>query len=42
MQAAILAVKLRAFKDYEVADINKVADRYTELLAGVVKTPALY
>lgn len=41
MQAAILAVKLRAFKDYEVADINKVADRYTELLAGVVKTPAV-
>lgn len=41
MQAAILTVKLRAFKEYEVADINKVADRYTELLGGVVKTPVI-
>ncbi len=41
MQAAILAVKLRAFKNYEVADINKVAERYTELLNGVVKTPVI-
>ena len=41
MQAAILTVKLRVFKEYEVADINKVADRYTELLGGVVKTPVI-
>lgn len=41
MQAAILAVKLRAFNDYEVADINKVAERYTELLSDVVKTPVI-
>ncbi len=41
LQAAILAVKLRAFNDYEVADINKVAERYTELLSDVVKTPVI-
>lgn len=41
MQAAILSVKLKAFKEYEVADINKVAERYTELLADVVKTPVI-
>ncbi len=41
MQAAILSVKLKAFKEYEVADINKVAERYTELLADVVKTPII-
>ncbi|EOS69079.1 hypothetical protein C818_02956 [Lachnospiraceae bacterium MD308] len=41
MQAAILSVKLKAFKDYEVTDINKVAERYTELLDGVVKTPVI-
>ncbi|MBS5335308.1 MAG: DegT/DnrJ/EryC1/StrS family aminotransferase, partial [Firmicutes bacterium] len=41
IQAAILSVKLKAFKDYEVADINKVADKYTELLRGTVKTPVV-
>lgn len=41
IQAAILSVKLKAFKDYEVADINKVAEKYTELLNGVVKTPII-
>lgn len=41
MQAAILSVKLKAFKDYEVADINKVSERYTELLSDVVKTPVI-
>ena len=41
MQAAILSVKLKAFKEYEVADINKVAERYTEHLADVVKTPVI-
>lgn len=39
LQAAILLVKLKAFKDYELVDVNKVADRYTEKLQGVVKTP---
>ncbi len=32
VQAAILQVKLKAFKDYEVKDINRVADYYTEEL----------
>lgn len=39
IQAAILKVKLKAFKQYEVEDINKAAKRYTEMLDGVVKTP---
>jgi dTDP-4-amino-4,6-dideoxygalactose transaminase len=39
IQAAILLVKLKAFKDYELVDVNKVATRYTEKLHDVVKTP---
>ena len=39
LQAAILNVKFDAFKNYEVEDINKAADLYTEKLKGVVKTP---
>jgi len=39
IQAAILLVKLKAFADYELNDINVVAQRYTKLLDGVVKTP---
>lgn len=39
IQAAILLVKLKAFKDYELVDVNKVAERYTEKLKDVVKTP---
>lgn len=39
MQAAILSAKLKAFKDYELTDINKAAQEYSKLLAGVVKTP---
>ena len=39
IQAAILQVKLKAFKDYELVDVNKVAARYTEQLKDVVKTP---
>lgn len=39
IQAAILLVKLKAFADYELKDINVVAQRYTKLLDGVVKTP---
>ena len=41
IQAAILLVKLKAFKDYELADVNKVAARYTEKLKGIVKTPVV-
>lgn len=41
IQAAILLVKLKAFKDYELEDVNRVAARYDELLKGVVKTPVV-
>ena len=43
IQAAILQIKLRAFRDYELADVNKVAAKYTELLKDVVciKTPVI-
>jgi UDP-2-acetamido-2-deoxy-ribo-hexuluronate aminotransferase len=41
MQAAVLQVKLRAFRDYEVDDINKAADFYSKKLKGIVKTPAV-
>lgn len=39
IQAAILLVKLKAFKEHELVDVNKVAEHYTEKLKGVVKTP---
>ena len=32
IQAAILQVKFKAFKDYELDDVNKVAEKYTALL----------
>ena len=41
IQAAILEVKFKAFKDYELEDINKVATKYTALLQGVVDTPII-
>lgn len=46
IQAAILQVKLKAFIDYELEDVNKVADKYTEALkplveVGKLKTPAI-
>lgn len=46
IQAAILQVKLKAFVDYELEDVNKVADKYTEALkplveAGKLKTPVV-
>lgn len=41
LQAAILSIKLKAFRDYEVADINVVADKYTENLKDVVTTPVV-
>ena len=34
VQAAILKVKVKAFADYELADINKIAKLYTEMFAG--------
>lgn len=39
LQAAILSIKLKAFQDYELADINAAASQYTEQLQNIVKTP---
>lgn len=38
LQAAILVPKFKAFKDYELSDINKVASWYTEGLKGTTLT----
>ena len=40
VQAAVLQVKLKAFAEYELDAVNKVAARYTELLKGFV-TPVI-
>lgn len=37
LQAAILRVKFKAFKDYELADVNKMAEYYTQLINGMTK-----
>lgn len=39
IQAAILSVKLKAFKDYELDRVNAVANEYTKRLSDIVKTP---
>lgn len=39
LQAAILLPKLEALKAYELIDVNKSADYYTQNLKGIVKTP---
>ena len=39
LQAAILLPKLRAFREYEVDEVNRVAARYTEKLGDAVVTP---
>ncbi len=39
IQAAILKVKFKAFKECELESVNKVAARYTELLKGSFRTP---
>jgi len=39
IQAAVLLVKLKAFKEHELEEVNCVAERYTEKLKNVVKTP---
>jgi len=41
IQAAILQVKFKAFRDYELADINKAANLYSERLKTIVKTPTI-
>lgn len=41
IQAAILSVKLRAFYEYELQNINTIAQNYTKLLGDIVKTPII-
>lgn len=41
IQAAILSIKLKAFRDYELPDINQAAQMYTEKLKDIVKTPII-
>lgn len=41
IQAAILKVKLKAFKESELDAVNGAAKKYTELLAGIVETPVV-
>ncbi|MGN0711640.1 MAG: DegT/DnrJ/EryC1/StrS family aminotransferase [Anaerovoracaceae bacterium] len=41
LQAAILKVKLNAFKRYELINVNKAAEMYTERLKEIVKTPVV-
>lgn len=41
IQAAILQIKFNAFRTCELEAVNKVADQYTKLLTGVVKTPVV-
>ena len=41
LQAAILQVKLKAFKEYELDAVNTAAARYTPLLQDLVETPVV-
>lgn len=41
IQAAVLKVKLKAFQEYELVDVNCVAERYTRKLRRIVKTPQI-
>lgn len=39
LQAAILSVKLKAFKEYELKDVQLVAESYTQKLSDIFETP---
>jgi dTDP-4-amino-4,6-dideoxygalactose transaminase len=41
LQAAILQVKFQAFVEYELDNVNKIAQSYTEKLKDTVKTPII-
>ncbi|MEN1762031.1 DegT/DnrJ/EryC1/StrS family aminotransferase [Anoxynatronum sibiricum] len=41
IQAAVLNVKLTAFIEHELEDVNRVYRLYTEKLEGIVKTPII-
>lgn len=41
VQAAILNVKLNAFINHELNDVNEVYNKYTTKLEGIIKTPVI-
>ena len=41
IQAAVLNIKLTAFIDHELEDVNRVYKLYTEKLKGIVETPVI-
>ena len=41
LQAAVLRVKLKAFREYELEDTDKIASEYANGLAGCVVTPRI-
>lgn len=41
IQAAVLQIKFKAFKDYELVDINQVASWYDKYLSDVVEIPVI-
>lgn len=41
IQAAVLQVKLKAFKAYELSDTNAIAEKYSEGLKDCVKVPVI-
>lgn len=41
LQAAVLQVKLKAFVEHELDDVNRVAQEYTRRLEGIVETPVI-
>lgn len=41
IQAAVLKVKLKAFQEYELDEVNRAAKSYTEYLGDIVKTPVV-
>jgi len=41
MQAAILQVKLRAFRDYELKAVNEAARKYNDRLIGMTELPVI-
>lgn len=41
LQAAVLKIKLMAFKDHELSDVNRICGMYHEQLNGVVEIPLI-
>lgn len=41
VQAAVLRVKLQAFVEHELADVNRIFQQYNEALAGAVERPVI-